>query len=176
MTSDPWDCLYHGMLPFHEHFRHSVTQISTLLTTLQPSSPSKNKPTNLANLLYLCASLCRSLDTHHTIEERFIFPVLAPRLPQFAHSSQHTREHAQMHSALHELETYVGEVGQRLRGGRVKSGAEVEEVFEWDKMNGLVEGLKAVLLPHLQAEEASLRADVVKKAGFQLAEIKNLIR
>ncbi len=40
----------------------------------------------------------------------------------------------------------------------------------------LVEELKGVLLPHLEAEEASLRAPVVKEAGFQLNEIKNLIR
>ncbi|CDR99807.1 uncharacterized protein SPSC_02954 [Sporisorium scitamineum] len=174
--SDPWDCLYRGMLPFHEHFRHSVSQISALLTTLAPSSPTKNKINKLANVLYLSASLCRSLDTHHTIEERFIFPTLAKKLPQFAHSSQHTREHAQMHHALEGLEKYVEEVGRNLRAGKLKNGEQLEDVFDHAKMVRLVEELKEVLLPHLEAEEASLRAPVVKAAGFELGEIRNLIR
>lgn len=176
MSSDPWDCLYRGMLPFHEHFRHSVSQMSAILTTLSPSAPGKNKVNNLANLLYLSASLCRSLDTHHTIEERFIFPTLAKKLPQFAQSSQHTKEHAQMHDALKNLEKYVEQVGRNLRTGKLKSGEELVDVFDHAKMVGLVDELKKVLLPHLAAEEASLRAPVVKAAGFELGEIKNLIR
>ncbi|EST07664.1 hemerythrin/HHE cation-binding motif [Kalmanozyma brasiliensis GHG001] len=176
--ADPWDCLYHGMLPFHEHFRHSISQISTLLLTLAPTSPSppKNKVTNLAQLLYISSSLCSSLETHHAIEERFIFPTLAKKLPQFAHSSQHTKEHEQMHHALESLEAYIAEVSKALRSGKLKNAAELEEVFDYEKMDKLVQGLKGVLLPHLAAEEASLRADVVKKAGFELGEIRYLIR
>ena len=174
--SDPWDCLYRGMLPFHEHFRHAISQISALLATLSPTSPSKSKPNNLANLLYLCASLCSSLETHHTIEERFIFPTLAKKLPQFGHSSQHEKEHAKMHHALEDLEKYIQEVGKALRSGKLKSAEELDVVFDYSKMVKLVEELKQVLLPHLEAEEASLRAPVVKAAGFELGEIKNLIR
>lgn len=175
LSSDPWDCLYNGMLPFHEHFRHTLSQITTLLETLSPTSPSKNKPNNLANLLYLSTGLCQHLEGHHTIEERFIFPTLAKKLPQFGHSSQHIKEHEKMHKALDNLEKYIGQVSRNLRSGKVKNG-ELEEVFDYEKMKKLVEGLREVLLPHLAAEEASLRAPVVKEAGFQLSEIKNLIR
>ncbi|GAC76659.1 protein phosphatase 1, regulatory subunit, and related proteins [Moesziomyces antarcticus T-34] len=171
---DPWDCLYEGMLPFHEHFRHSISQISALLTVLSPQSASKSKPTALNNLLYLTASLCRSLETHHTIEERFIFPTLAKKLPQFGKSSQHIKEHDQMHSALHSLESYVGEVARNLRQAKAKDG--LEEVYDHAKMEALVAKLKDTLLPHLAAEEASLRAPVVKEAGFELGEIRHLIR
>ncbi|SPO23204.1 uncharacterized protein UTRI_01882 [Ustilago trichophora] len=176
MGADPWDCLYHGMLPFHENFRHTISQISTLLLTLSPSSPSKTKLNNLANLLYLSSALCHHLETHHTIEERYIFPILAKKLPQFAHSSQHTNEHALMHSAIHNLEQYVEQVAKALKGGKLKKGEEIDEVYDHAKMVKLVDELKKVLLPHLEAEEASLRAPVVKEAGFQLNEIKNLIR
>ena len=175
MATDPWDCLYHGMLPFHENFRHTISQISALLTTLSPSSPSKTKLNNLANLLYLSAALCHHLETHHTIEERYIFPILAKKLPQFGHSSQHTNEHQQMHKAIHNLERYVEEVSKNLRAGKVKAG-ELDEVYDHAKMVKLVDELKVVLLPHLEAEEASLRAPMVKEAGFQLNEIRNLIR
>lgn len=176
MSVDPWDCLYNGMLPFHENFRHSLSQISTLLSTLSPTSPSKNKINNLANLLYLCSTLCHHLETHHMIEERFIFPILATKLPQFGHSSQHTNEHQQMHKAIHNLETYVGQVSTALRAGKVKKAEELDQVYDHAEMVARVQELKAVLLPHLEAEEASLRAPVVKQAGFQLNEIKNLIR
>ncbi|KAJ9478203.1 Hemerythrin domain-containing protein [Pseudozyma hubeiensis] len=174
--SDPWDCLYRGMLPFHQHFRHATAQISTLLLQLSPTSPPKPKLQILTNLLYLCSSLCSSLETHHAIEERFIFPTLAKKLPQFAHSSQHTKEHAQMHSALENLEHYVAQVSKDLRSGKIKKAEELDQVFDYAKMTKLVEELKSVLLPHLEAEEASLRAPVVKAAGFELGEIKNLIR
>ncbi|SAM80691.1 uncharacterized protein UBRO_02530 [Ustilago bromivora] len=175
LSPDPWDSLYNGMLPFHEHFRHTLSQITTLLSTVSPTSPSKSKLSNLANLLYSCASLCQYLETHHTIEERYIFPVLAKKLPQFGHSSQHTKEHAQMHKAIENLEKYVGEVSKALRSGKVREG-ELEEAFDYAKIKKLVDGLRDMLLPHLEAEEASLRAPVVKAAGFELSEIRNLIR
>lgn len=174
--SDPWDCLYHGMLPFHEHFRHTTSRISALLTTLSPSFPSKNKLETLDNLLSICASLCRSLEAHHSIEERLIFPILAKKLPQFAHSSQHTKEHQQMHHALQDLQKYIAQVSTNLRSVKLRNGRELDEVFDHAKMVKLVDELKRVLLPHLKAEEASLRAPVVKAAGFELGEIKNLIR
>ena len=81
-----------------------------------------------------------------------------------------------MHSAIEGLEKYVEEVTKELRKGKVGKGGELEDVYDYEKMKGLVEGLKGVLLPHLEAEEKSLRAGVVKEAGFQLGEIKNLIR
>ncbi len=112
------------MLPFHEGFRRNISQISALLLTLSPSASSsaKNKFNNLANLLYLSSGLCHHLETHHMIEERFIFPILAKKLPQFANSSQHTIEHQQMHKAIHNLESYVEEVSGKLRSGKVKNG------------------------------------------------------
>ncbi len=116
------DCLYEGMLPFHEHFRHSISQISALLTVLSPQSASKSKPTALNNLLYLTASLCRSLETHHTIEERFIFPTLAKKLPQFGKSSQHIKEHDQMHSALHTSKATWARWRANLRQAKAKDG------------------------------------------------------
>ncbi len=81
-----------------------------------------------------------------------------------------------MHKAIHNLESYVEEVSGKLRSGKVKNGEGLEDVYDHTKMVKLVEELKGVLLPHLEAEEASLRAPVVKEAGFQLNEIKNLIR
>ncbi|KAJ1029620.1 hypothetical protein NDA13_002865 [Ustilago tritici] len=126
LSPDPWDSLYNGMLPFHEHFRHTLSQITILLST-------------------------------------------------FGHSSQHTKEHAQMYKAIENLEKYVGEVSKALRSGKVREG-ELEEVFDYAKIKKLVDGLRDVLLLHLEAEEASLRAPVVKAAGFELGEIRNLIR
>lgn len=81
-----------------------------------------------------------------------------------------------MHSAIHNLEQYVEQVTKALRGGKLKKGEEIEEVYDHAKMVKLVDELKKVLLPHLEAEEASLRGPVVKEAGFQLNEIKSLIR
>lgn len=104
-----------------------------------------------------------------------IFPKLAQKLPQFAHSSQHTKEHDLMHGAIEKLEAYVVQVSGDMRNGKVKA-EELGEVFDYDRMKGLVDRLGEVLLPHLEAEEASLRAEVVKAAGFQLGEIRNLIR
>ena len=79
-----------------------------------------------------------------------------------------------MHSALHSLESYVGEVARNLRQAKAKDG--LDEVYDHAKMEALVAKLKDTLLPHLAAEEASLRAPVVKEAGFELGEIRHLIR
>lgn len=78
-----------------------------------------------------------------------------------------------MHHALQDLQKYIAQVSTNLRSVK---GRELDEVFDHAKMVKLVDELKRVLLPHLKAEEASLRAPVVKAAGFELGEIKNLIR
>ncbi len=81
-----------------------------------------------------------------------------------------------MHHALEALERYIGEVGKRVEVWKGEESAELEEVFDYEKMQKLVDGLKGVLLPTSGCGGASLRADVVKKAGFELGEIRYLIR
>ncbi|PWZ00555.1 hypothetical protein BCV70DRAFT_97333 [Testicularia cyperi] len=175
VANDPWDCLYEGMLPFHEHFRATLNQIRMLLPSTDAASGSKNRAQTLTAVLSLSHRLCRSLEAHHMIEEQFIFPKLSAKLPQFAPSSQHTSEHETMHHALESLQSEVERLALQLRKGKTKD-RELDNYYDYADFNSRLKILAETLLPHLEAEEKSLRAESVKAAGFKLNEIQGLIR
>lgn len=180
------------MLPFHAHFRHSLKTIQQTLAlpTIQ-ALPLKS----LTNLLNTSISLTKHLEGHHGIEERFIFPLLATRLPQFG--QEHLKEHAKMHDDLVKFGGFSESCLKKLQSGRGKiainegcgkpiendEGSEAKEtkLKEWPKdiwdseeMKKLTESLKETLLFHLGEEEASLHPDSIKKAGFTLQELNRI--
>lgn len=112
---------------------------------------------------------------HHSIEEAYIFPKLAQRLPQFAPSSQHTKEHQVMHNALESMQREIQRLAKDLKSGKARSQQELSNFYDYDDMRSKVDHLSSVLLPHLAEEEKSLRAASVKEAGFKLSEIEHLI-
>lgn len=125
----------------------------------------------------------------HMIEERHIFGHLAKRLPQFGHGEAHEAEHAQMHSALHEMESYLRASSKRLSSSKgalppplpseQDRGADAQrswpkEVWNEVRFAEMVHRLKLVLLPHLEAEETSLKEASILQAGFTEAELREI--
>lgn len=47
-------------------------------------------------------------------QETYIFPLLAKKMPAFAHDDSHRREHQLMHGRLEAYETYIQEVTKSL--------------------------------------------------------------
>ncbi|SPO39275.1 uncharacterized protein PSFLO_04755 [Pseudozyma flocculosa] len=100
----------------------------------------------------------RSLDATHA------------KMPQFGQHDQHVREHAQMTRHVDALERYCTLALRELRKGKGAAGA-----FEVQQMRILVGALEDTLLPHLQEEEESLKAENLKRAGFDQLAIKHLL-
>ncbi|EPQ27598.1 uncharacterized protein PFL1_04736 [Pseudozyma flocculosa PF-1] len=198
MAPDPYARLYRGMLPFHNSFRTHLSSIQRLLSTLPPppsppptsttttttTEPRTATPTTttttktsleasmlptVTSILQTSLTLCHHLHVHHSIEEHHIFPRLAAKMPQFGQHDQHVREHAQMTRHVDALERYCTLALRELRKGKGAAGA-----FEVQQMRILVGALEDTLLPHLQEEEESLKAENLKRAGFDVSEISRI--
>ncbi|WWC89642.1 uncharacterized protein L201_004567 [Kwoniella dendrophila CBS 6074] len=97
-SRNPYNKCYDGMRWFHSHLRVKWTDIRSELAREKPS---------IQKLIPLIVDLTRHLGGHHRIEEGAVFPLLAQRLPQFAHRAEHEKEQQVMHRALTDLEGYA---------------------------------------------------------------------
>lgn len=190
-NNDPFARLYQGMLPFHNHFRAEHAQIVRGI----PESQSIPK-VSLLRLMQQALQLCGHLEMHHTIEEAHIFPLLAKKVPSFAMDSDHIKEHALMHAQLEALQEYASKVLRDLQSspgrkaesegaGQVIKGEDEDDddvkrkpwptsLYDEEKFDTLIKGVAATLFPHLQAEEASLRPENLKKHGMTLGDIQRI--
>lgn len=125
-----------------------------------------------------------SVDTHicslrrivdHQIEEMYWFPTLATKLPQFG--STHLEEHAAMHR---ELESFAASLKasrmalSRYKGNLPPEGGWPSSIWDQNAMKEALLRLEGELIPHLDAEEASLKADVLRNAGFKPEDLARL--
>ncbi|KAK0525625.1 hypothetical protein OC835_005551 [Tilletia horrida] len=120
MPGDPYSRLLAGMMPFHNRFRMIYASIQG---TLRQPHPQTMPQRQLQALLRQTLDLTHHLDGHHQIEETYIFPLLARRMPQFATTGNdgdtgHIQEHARMHAALEQLQSYAEGVERALRGSQ----------------------------------------------------------
>lgn len=193
---DPFARLYQGMLPFHNHFRMEHAQIVKGI----PQSQS-NPKSSLLRLMQQALQLCGHLEMHHTIEEAHIFPLLAKKIPSFALDSNHIKEHSLMHAQLESLQEYSSKVLRDLQsssgrkaesegaGQVIKAETEEEDredgkggkrkpwpvsIYDEERFETLIKGVAETLFPHLQAEEASLRPENLKKHGMTLSDIQRI--
>lgn len=102
------------------------------------------------------------LTSHHTIEERYIFPVLAEKMPRFGDSLELIAQHRQIHEGLEKLETYVMEC---------RSGA---RVFRFLDLKRVMDGFGNVLWEHLDEEVRELGAMNMRKF-WSIEEMTNLL-
>lgn len=176
----PMNRLYEGMLPFHDHFRQSFSVLSRVGAGPRAQRLSAAE---LRTLLGRAAGLVRSLEMHHHIEETYIFPLLAKRMPSFGHEEgTHLREHEEMHAALEAFGEYAGVCLARLEGPkgkgvdkeRIKEEGWPKEVFDASVFEERLNTLGKALFPHLDAEEKSLRAESLRNAGWTVAEVNRI--
>ncbi|TVY38896.1 hypothetical protein LSUB1_G002841 [Lachnellula subtilissima] len=136
---------------FHNHFRQSWTILKTACDT-------NRRPANMSLKAFLSTGLSflQHLETHHSIEEAHIFPVLARKMPEFENgrnAAELLRQHKEIHVGMEKLETYLLSV---------KSG---ERELELRVMRERMEdgGWGDVLWTHLDQEVKTLGAENMRK-------------
>ncbi|KAK2750733.1 hypothetical protein FQN57_002806 [Myotisia sp. PD_48] len=131
---------------FHNGFRQKWT-------ILYKACQSNKCPSNMTmhEFIRVGTSLCSQLDTHHTIEEQYIFPVLAKRMPAFKKNLNLINQHKEIHRGLDKLDAYLKECQSRERELRL---AELKEVLD---------GFGTVLWEHLDDEVKELGAENMRK-------------
>ncbi|KAI1503370.1 hypothetical protein F5X99DRAFT_407195 [Biscogniauxia marginata] len=149
---------------FHEHFRRTWT-------LLWEAASSGRRPAgmSLKGFLNEGLSFVSHLETHHSIEETYIFPVLARRMPEFQNSSSSPpgkgrgeggggggaaellRQHKEIHKGMEGLESYL----RKCRTG--------ETELEMSILKEKMESWGGVLWRHLDQEVKTLGAENMRK-------------
>lgn len=152
-------------LPQHEHFRQQWTMLHTAATT-------GRRPAGMSLKQFLDQGLAfiSHLTTHHNIEETYIFPVLARKMPEFQagggsgknrRAAELLRQHEEIHKGMDLTEAYL----------RACKAREVD--FEMGVLREKLDSWGAVLWKHLDQEVRTLGADNVRRY-FTLDEVRRI--
>jgi hemerythrin-like domain-containing protein len=114
---------------------------------------ANKRPANMSIRQFISTGLqfCQHLETHHSIEEYHIFPVLARKMPAFEKELQLLTQHKQIHAGLEKLEEYL----EQCRGG--------EKELRLQEMKALMDTFGTVLWAHLEDEVKQLEAENMRK-------------
>lgn len=112
-------------------------------------------------------SFISHLTTHHNIEETYIFPVLARKMPEFQASGKGKKaaellqQHKDIHHGMDEMEGYL----RRCKNKEVD--------FELGVLKGKMDSWGEVLWKHLDQEVRTLGAENVRKY-FSIEEVRRI--
>jgi phosphatidylinositol 3,5-bisphosphate 5-phosphatase len=141
---------------YHNHFRHTWN-------TLYRSCSNNARPTGVSIRQFLATALqlCRSLTMHHTIEENYVFPELATRMPIFEPNEHLIKQHEQIHEGIEKLEEFV------------KACLYGEKELRMEEMKAVMDEFGTVLWDHLDIEVKMLGAENMRKY-WSKEEIMNM--
>lgn len=116
-----------------------------------PPEPNQNTPT-----LHPGLSLIRYLEAHHSIEETYLFPLLARKMPEFragkgGGAGELVRQHRLIHAGMDGLEDYLRRCRNR------------ESELELSVMRSKMDSWGDVLLSHLDQEVRTLGAENMRR-------------
>ncbi|TDZ37023.1 hypothetical protein C8035_v008191 [Colletotrichum spinosum] len=132
---------------FHNHFRAQWT-------LLHDAATSNRRPRNLTLKQFIDVGLqfAQHLTAHHGIEERFVFPMLARRMPEFRGGrAELLQQHRQIHKGMDAFEEYLKKC--RAKEVELELGVLREKMDSWGE----------VLWTHLDQEVKTLGAENMRK-------------
>ncbi|KAL6364907.1 hypothetical protein LRP88_00880 [Fusarium phalaenopsidis] len=132
---------------FHDNFRRSWNLLWGACTT-------NKRPQGMSLKQFLLEGIqfADHLTAHHGIEEAYVFPVLAKKMPEFRGGrAELLRQHKQIHAGLDVFAEYL----RQCRAGEVD--------FEMDVLKGKMEGWGEVLWKHLDEEVKTLGAENMRR-------------
>jgi hemerythrin-like domain-containing protein len=134
---------------FHNHFRQTWNMLYGACT-------NNKRPSSLSLKQFINAGLqfCSHLTTHHGIEEQYIFPMLAAKMPEFKagpNAAELLRQHKEIHKGLDGFEEYL----KKCRSGETELDLKTLKL----KMDTWGE----VLWKHLDQEVKTLGAENMRK-------------
>ncbi|TFY65352.1 hypothetical protein EVJ58_g2029 [Rhodofomes roseus] len=149
MEEARWNRLADHMQSFHNHFKVEFDNIYKLA-----DGSFNNRGMSLQMYLRVCSQLARHLTTHHTIEERYIFPVLAERMPEFRDDEVHLKAHHGIHEGQYLLNIHL------ITGNKWNKDP---TTFSPTEMRACLDSWREVLFVHLDQEVKDLGAENVKR-------------
>ncbi|UPK92454.1 hypothetical protein LCI18_003389 [Fusarium solani-melongenae] len=133
---------------FHDHFKRTWQ-------FLEDVCEAENLPDGLQldDVIDKGLSFCSSLEMHHNIEEAYLFPLLARRMPYFRDGNEGPllEQHRVIHKGLSELNDYF----VLCRSSRSE--------FDYKLTKSKMDSWGGVLKEHLDTEVRSLGAENMRK-------------
>ncbi|THU95640.1 hypothetical protein K435DRAFT_966293 [Dendrothele bispora CBS 962.96] len=120
---------------------------------------------SLSAYLDLARSLSHHLTVHHTIEERYIFPILGKRMKEFSKDAQGGHDHLASHKAIHDGIENLGTLISKYKADPT--------TYSPSEMRTCLDNWRGSLFNHLDEEVADLRGENLKKY-FTLEEVENM--
>ncbi|KAL6302105.1 hypothetical protein BKA93DRAFT_827748 [Sparassis latifolia] len=151
-----WNSVAEHMDHFHQYFKMEYNDIYTLAD----GSFSKRRM-SLQMYLRTASQLVHHLTLHHTIEEKYLFPVLAKRMPAFEENDVHVRSHEAIHEGLDKL------------GALIRKYSSEPSLYSPQEIMACLDGWKEVLFCHLDDEVKDLSAENMKK-HWKLEELDTI--
>ncbi|GIJ92132.1 hypothetical protein Asppvi_011108 [Aspergillus pseudoviridinutans] len=105
-------------------------------------------------------NFCSQLAAHHLIEEQYLFPFLAEKMPEFRRGVELLHQHEQIHAGMNQLQEYLNQCVSGTTEMRM------------DKMKQLMDTFGPVLWTHLDDEVRALGAETMRRYWTQ-EEMKN---
>ncbi|KAK4048242.1 hypothetical protein OIV83_004947 [Microbotryomycetes sp. JL201] len=149
-----WDRMSQRMQGFHNYFRQQFQ-----FAMQSAEKVGSNEDFDVDYYLWQVKDLLRHLEMHHNIEERYIFPILAKKMPEF--DATHPDEHKEIHAGMDRTEAYIKRVEKS------------PSLFSASEMRDILSSWGFVLFHHLDAEVASLKADNLRRY-WTLDEVRRL--
>ena len=103
----------------------------------------------------------RSISTHHGIEEAYVFPMLAEKMPKFREQAHLKKQHEAIHEGLDKFGEYLNQCTSGERELRLSELGQIMNTFG------------KVLWEHLDDEVNELKADNMRKF-WTLNEMRRL--
>ncbi|KAI0930437.1 hypothetical protein AcV5_007150 [Taiwanofungus camphoratus] len=110
-----------------------------------------NTGMSLQTYLRMANQLVRHLTAHHTIEEEYIFPVLAKRMPGFGTGERHLKSHEAIHDGLDKLSALI------------RRWTMNPSTYSPTEMMACLDSWREVLFKHLDEEVEDLSGKNMKK-------------
>lgn len=101
---------------------------------------------SIRQFMQLGQSFVHSLTMHHGIEEAYVFPMLAQKMPKFRAQDHLKKQHEAIHEGLHKFEEYLKACHSGERELRLAELGEVMNTFGkvlWQHLDDEVDQLKA---------------------------------
>ncbi|KAI2778772.1 hypothetical protein F4815DRAFT_476584 [Daldinia loculata] len=142
---------------FHAHFR---TAWNTLWAAACAGNGSKNKSSSRGGRSIISDGLAfvAQLEVHHNIEETYIFPILARRMPEFQNdgkggnnAAELLRQHREIHDGMEGMRKYL------------RSCRDGEQDLDMGTLKAQMENWGAILWTHLDQEVTTLGAENMRK-------------
>ncbi|XXH04345.1 hypothetical protein Hte_010759 [Hypoxylon texense] len=143
---------------FHAHFRTAWNTLWAAACAGNSALGGKNKSRG-RSIIGEGLAFVAQLEIHHNIEETYIFPVLARRMPEFRNdgkggkggAAELLRQHREIHDGMEGMRKYL------------RSCREGEQDLDMAALKAQMESWGAVLWTHLDQEVKTLGAENMRK-------------